>query len=80
MRESEIIKDWMRQGAEVAELRTMRTALLTAVEVRLQNPVPEAIRLAVEGTNDLRKLQEWYRAALTAETIADLRKHIQVEP
>ncbi len=80
MRESQTIKGWMREGAEIAELRLMRTNLLEAIELRLEDPVPETIRLAVEGTNDTSKLKLWYRAALTTETIRELRKQMKHEP
>ena len=80
MRESQIIKGWMREGAEIAELRSRREFLLEAVVARLADPVPETIRLAVEGTNDLARLKSWCKAALTAQTISDLRKEMKLEP
>lgn len=77
-RESTYIKSWELVGEQRAELRTKRADLMTAVQVRLQNPVPEAIRLAIEGTTDLGTLESWYRAALTAEKIADFRKEMNL--
>ncbi len=79
MRESQYIKSWEKVGEERAELRTKRADLLKAVELRLQDPVPEAIRLAIEGTNDVARLESWFAAALTAQTIADLRKEMKLE-
>ena len=70
----------MREGAEIAELRTKREDLLKAVRLRLANPVPETIRLAVEGTNDLSRLELCYDTALTAKTVSELRKEMKLEP
>jgi len=57
-----------------------RDYLLKLIKTQLQDPVPESIRIAIEGTNDLSKLETWYDAALTAENIADLRKEMKLEP
>jgi hypothetical protein len=38
----------------------------------LQDPAPETIRLAVEGTNDPDVLARWYDAALAAQTLQNL--------
>ena len=80
MRESQTIKGWMREGAEVAELRIRRENLLELIGVQLLDPVPEAIRLAIEGTNDLSRLKLWYAAALKANSLAELRKQMKLEP
>ena len=45
-----------------------------------ENPVPESIRLAVEGTNDLTKLGSWCATALAVETIGEVRKQMKLEP
>jgi hypothetical protein len=80
MRESQTIKGWMREGEELGELRKARTVLLKLIGAQLEAPVPETIRLAIEGTNDVSKLDLWYDAALTAETIRELRKEMKLEP
>jgi hypothetical protein len=79
MRESQYIKSWERVGEERGELHKQRANLLKAIKLRLEDPVPESIRLAVEGTNDMSKLETWYEAALTVATIAELRKAMKVE-
>jgi len=53
MRESRYIKKFELRGEERGELRAKRADLLKLVSWRLEDPVPEPIRLAVEGTNDL---------------------------
>ncbi len=78
-RESTYIKGWERVGEERGELRTMRANLLKVVQ-HLENPVPESIRLAIEGTNDMATLERWFDAAIQVETIADLRQRMNLEP
>ena len=80
MRESQTIKGWMREGAEIAELRLLRTVLLKLIGAHLENPVPETIRLAIEGTNDPSRLDHWYDAALKAKSLGELRKQMKLEP
>jgi hypothetical protein len=79
MRESQYIKSWERVGEQRGELRTHRANLLTAVQLRLQDPVPEPIRLAIEGTNDLSKLDTWFEAALTVPNITELLKAMKLD-
>lgn len=78
-RESAYIKSWERVGEERGELRNARSSLCAVIEARFRTTVPEPIRLAIEGTNDLDKLNTWLRAAATAENVADLRKEIKLE-
>ena len=80
MRESQTIKSWMREGADIAEVRLMRTVLIELIGVQLENPVSESIQLAIEGTNDVSRLQVWYKAALNANSIGELRKQMKLEP
>lgn len=76
--ESQYIKKWELRGEERGELRRMRADLLKCVKLRLADPVPEAIRAAIEGTNDLEALERWYGDALVASDIAALRKAMRV--
>ncbi len=80
MRESQYIKRWEKVGEDRGALQTRREYLLEAVKLRLENPVPEPIRLAIEGTNDLTTLDRWYQAALTLSSIAEFRKAITLPP
>jgi hypothetical protein len=74
MRESQYIKKWELVGEDRGELRRARLYLLEAVKLRLEDPVPEAIRLAIEGTSDLPTLDRWFDAALDSSTIEELRQ------
>ena len=80
MRESQTIKGWMREGAEIAELRIRRESLLELIGAQLEDPVPESIRLAIEGTNDVSKLDFWFKAALKTKSLGELRKEMKLEP
>ncbi len=80
MRESTYIKTFEMRGKKRGALLTSRAKLLELVRLRLQDPVPEAIRLAVEGTNDLAVLGKWFAAAATAGTVAELRAAMKLEP
>ncbi len=81
-RESQLIKSWMKEGGDIARLQTKRADLLRTIR-RVQDPVPEAIRLAIEGTTDLDRLDTWCEAALDAvsgaQTIAQLRAAMKLE-
>ena len=78
MRESQYIKGWEKVGEDRAELRTKRADLLKLVRRRLEDPVPEAIRLAIEGTNDIQTLERWFDAAIDVTTIAEFRKAMKL--
>jgi hypothetical protein len=78
-RESEYIKRWRDEGVDLGTLKRSRDYLLKRVR-RLADPVPEAIRLAIEGTNDLQTLDRWFDAALDCTTIADFRKAMNLAP
>jgi len=49
VRESQYLKSFEARG----EVKRARAYLLEGLQVRLDSPVPEPIRLAIEGTNDL---------------------------
>ena len=72
MLESKTVAVWRRQGELKGIIETARAKLLKVVRLRLQDPVPETIRLAVEGTNDPDVLDRWFDVALSAKTLADL--------
>jgi hypothetical protein len=80
MRESQYIKKWESVGEDRGSLRTKRADLLNVVKFRLEDPVPEPIRLAIEGTNDLNTLDRWLQAAATLDTIVEFRKAMNLVP
>jgi hypothetical protein len=71
-RESQTVLNVKKQGRIEAEVETLRATTLEVVEVRLASPVPESIRLAIEGTNDPQTLRGWHRLALTVASVKEL--------
>jgi hypothetical protein len=78
-RESKIITGWLKQGREQGNLDTMREVIRRNLELRLKVAVPEPIQLAIEGTSDMAKLDEWYVASLNATDLADFHKRMRLE-
>ncbi len=73
MKESMYISGWLREGEQKGLVKARREYLFTALQAKLPAPVPEEIRLAVEGTNDLNTLDRWFRVALGASSWAEFR-------
>jgi hypothetical protein len=73
VRESQYSKTIEARGEIKGELRARRADMLRVLQSRLGSPVPEPIRLAIEGTNDLAILDRWFDAALAAASWADFQ-------
>jgi hypothetical protein len=73
MQESTVIQGWINRGVQKGAIEARRADLLDVIRARLEDPVPEPVRLAVEGTNDPMTLTRWLKAAATVATLADLR-------
>jgi hypothetical protein len=71
MQESQVILGWINRGVQKGAVEARRADLLKVVRARLQDPVPENVRLAVEGTNDPDTLDRWFDAALSAGTLQE---------
>jgi hypothetical protein len=78
-RESKIITGWIKEGREEGGLATQRKNLLRVIERKIKVTVPDSIRLAVEGTTDMAKLQQWFDLALEARSLAQLRREIKAQ-
>jgi hypothetical protein len=77
VRESQYLKSFEDRGEAKGEVKRARTYLLRGLQSRLGSPVPEPIRLAIEGTNDLAVLDRWFDAALAAASWADFQAAMQ---
>jgi hypothetical protein len=77
-RKSMIIDGWIGEGVDKGRLQEKRAAVLRVMGRRLRQDVPEPIRLAVEGTNDLATLDKWLDAAADADNLADLRRGMKL--
>lgn len=80
MQESTVVQGWINRGVQKEAVSARRAWLQETIRTRLQDPVPEPIRLAIEGTNDIAVLDRWFKVALTAGTMADLRSEMRQEP
>lgn len=70
-RESQFLTSILNEGRLDGEVRTLRRETLAFLRDRLANPVPEGIRLAVEGTNDPAILSKWLRLAATSSSLEE---------
>ncbi len=77
MKESQLILSWLREGKERGVMEAHRADVIELIRLRFQDPVPEPLRLAIEGTNDTDILRRWHRAAATSKTIEELRKEMK---
>jgi hypothetical protein len=73
VRETQLSKTIEARG----EVKRARADVLVVLRSRLGGPVPEPIRLAIEGTNDLAVLDRWLAAALAAASWADFEAAIR---
>lgn len=80
MIESPLIRSWFDRGHQKGVVEKARADLLDAIRLRLADPVPDDIRLAIEGTNDEVTLQGWFRSSLTCGTLADFQDKMRREP
>jgi hypothetical protein len=80
VQESQVILSWMDRGKQRGSAEAWRDALLKLMRSRFQDPVPEAIRLAVEGTNDPDTLGRWFDIALAAPTLAEFQAAMRRQP
>jgi hypothetical protein len=79
MKESQVIKGWMNEGELIGTVKTRRIVLLDVLRIRFQDPVPESVRVAIEGTNDPTTLERWFQTAMTANSLAEFRAAMPLE-
>jgi hypothetical protein len=73
MKESQYIKGWLNEGELRGTVKRGREDLLAVLSERIPDPIPEEVRLAVEGTNDLDTLGRWLRAAARCNSWGDFQ-------
>jgi hypothetical protein len=67
VRESQYLKSFEERG----EVKRARTDVLEGLRLKFGSPVPEPVRLAIEGTNDLAILDRWFQALFTVSSWAE---------
>ncbi|HYT95194.1 MAG TPA: hypothetical protein VEL76_41135 [Gemmataceae bacterium] len=71
MRESQLSKTIEAEGEHKGEVKRSRAYVLEGLRLKFGSPVPEPIRLAIEGTNDLAALDRWFQALFTLNSWAE---------
>jgi hypothetical protein len=71
--ETQLSKQIKHQG-EVARAQVM---LIEGLGLRMKSSVPEPIRLAIEGTNELDTLDRWFRALFEVDSWADFQNRMK---
>jgi hypothetical protein len=79
MKESQVIKGWMKEGELIGVLKTGRANLLMVLGARFPDPVPESVRVAIEEANDPTTLDRWFHLSLTANSLAEFCAAMPVE-
>jgi hypothetical protein len=69
--ESEIANEWRAAAAAKASLKTMRTAVLRALAVRVKGSPPPEVVTTVESIDDLDELTRWLETAVVASSLDD---------
>jgi hypothetical protein len=80
VRESQLILGWRREGKQEGIVEARRDDLLRFIRALLQDPVPDDIRLAIEGTNDPDTLVRWIDAALASRSLAEFVAALTAQP
>jgi hypothetical protein len=75
VRESQYSKTIEARG----EVKRARADLLEGFRLKFGEPVPEAIRLAVEGTNDLGTIDRWFQGLFTVNSGDEFQKLMKQE-
>ena len=73
MQESQFINRWLAQGEERGTLKTLRAVLVRQLGKHLKATVPDAVRLAIEGTNDADMLNRWIDAVPTVGSFTEFQ-------
>lgn len=81
--QSTLLREWMDKGREEGrvegqvkgEAKGKRESLLDVIQ-RWGDPVPEDLRKLIEQENDLDQLSQWFRQALAATSVDEIRQII----
>jgi hypothetical protein len=78
VKESRFLAGWEKRGMDKGELKRQRKALLRALQLRLQNPLPTDLVSVVNASEDLDELERWFDLSQTANTLAEFRAQANV--
>jgi hypothetical protein len=72
MRESQTILGFIREGEEKGLLVRARADILRSIQLRFSQ-IPQDVRVAIDGTNDIDTLNRWFDSSLTTSSIEEFR-------
>jgi hypothetical protein len=75
-----LVSQQVLEWQAIAEVKTQRANLLRALEKRCKAPVPSDLAEAIQATQDMSLLLQWFDAALEANTFDDYRAGTQPRP
>jgi hypothetical protein len=76
MRESQYLKSFEDRGKSQGEVHGRRASLLEGLRLKFKSEVPEPVRLAIEGTNDVGTIQRWFQVLFSVDSWADFQKQM----
>jgi hypothetical protein len=77
VRESQYLKSFEDRGEQRGKVLGWRDALLGASSLKFGSPVPEPIRLAIEGTNDIGMIERWFKVLFEADSWAEFQTRMK---
>jgi hypothetical protein len=79
VRESQYLKSIEARGEQKGEVHGRRAYLLEGLGLKFGSPVPEPIRLAIQGTTDLNTIDRWFHALFTANSWDEFQTRMRQE-
>jgi hypothetical protein len=77
VRESQYLKSFEDRGEAKGLVKRAQADLLTGLRLKFGSPVPEPVRLAIEGTNDLARLDRWFQALFAVSSWTEFEALLQ---
>jgi hypothetical protein len=73
VRESQYSKTFEARG----EVKRARADVIEGLRLKFRSAVPEPIRLAIEGTNDLDRINRWFESLFTVNSLAEFEAQMK---
>jgi hypothetical protein len=72
VRESQYSKAIEARGEHKGAVAQAQAYVIKSLQTKLQSSAPEPLRLAIEGTNDLKTLDRWFKALFAVKSWDEL--------
>jgi hypothetical protein len=73
MIQSQQVLEWMAEGENRGEIKGKRESLVRLLELKFQS-LPADLLTALQSTDDLQQLSQWFDLAVTATSLTDFRQ------